>query len=88
MRATAAFTVFFCDVGPILQSSHLLRINSHGSRTQAPPQAPCCPKLMEAGQGTYAPRPSTGPHKLREALPLVVCIPFGLALPSFGKVDL
>lgn len=28
--------------------------------------------MLDKLGGTYAPRPSNGPHKLREALPLVV----------------
>ena len=30
--------------------------------------------MLDKLSGTYAPRPSNGPHKLREALPLVVSI--------------
>lgn len=30
--------------------------------------------MLDKLSGTYAPRPSPGPHKLRESLPLVVSV--------------
>lgn len=55
---------FFCSVINLLQArgpkKHLKRLNA--------PKAWMLDKLG----GVYAPRPSTGPHKLRESLPLVI----------------
>ncbi|KAF8749127.1 40S ribosomal protein S4 [Rhizoctonia solani] len=41
-----------------------------GTGTQKALEAPCCAQLVDAGQ--TAPRPSPGPHKLRESLPLTI----------------
>ncbi|KAG5222614.1 40S ribosomal protein [Salix suchowensis] len=45
-----------------------------GSGTQKALKAPCRSLVMDVGQArwTYAPRPSPGPHKLRESLPLTI----------------
>merc|ERR1712025_1464767 len=60
-------------MGTIVDTSKLFGFQ-HGPWTKEALKAPSCPETLDAYKlgGVFAPRPSTGPHKLRECLPLMI----------------
>ena len=53
---------------PLTESANMVRgPRKHLKRLAAPSSW-----MLDKLSGTYAPRPSPGPHKLRESLPLIV----------------